>query len=268
MAEDIKNLLNDIIHDTDNNSYPDKYNITSDNKNNVFDKVDFREKLSMNVLKDIISAMMHDETKDLDGMIDDSIKRHIDTNYNGSCYNYLTKSCCALHSPMLGSIIQEINNKTEEVAEQVEATKNCPNCVTEAELKTKELLESCDDGETYKEFRRRLRDKVSRDIVEEVSGCITDGNDTPDFGDVDQKIVKTEQKNDTAGDTPPAPEEPKTESKIIRMCGSIVQESVMNNHPMSTEDGLNKAIIEYCIVQMDRLFKQNTNVDGYSLYLK
>lgn len=265
---DIKNLLNDIIHDTDNNDYPDKNTINMDNKNNTFNKVEFREKLSLNVLKDIISAMMHDETKDLDGMIDASIMRHINTNYGGSCYNYLTKSCDALGgSPLLGSIIQEINNKTEEVAEQVASTKNC-QCAMEADLKTKELLESCDEHETYEQFRSRLRDKVSRDIVNEVADTVTDSN-AVEFDDIDTKIKQSNEKKDSEikdeGNTPP---EPQTESKIINMCGNIVQEAALNNKPMSVEDGLNKAIVEYCIVQMDSLFKQYCNIDGYSRYLK
>ena len=264
---DIKNLLNDIIHDTDN-SFPDKHD-TNYTPSAAFDKNDFREKIAMNVLKDIISAMMHDETKDLDGMIDASIKRHIDTNYNGSCYNYLCKSCGALRSPMLGSIIQEINNKTEEVAEQVAVTKNCPDCVTEAELKTKELLEACGENANYDEFRDRLRDKVSKDVVEEVADVIDNGNDVADFENVDKAIVKSDKdKEDPNKESENRTEEPKTESKIIRMCGSIIQEAALNHQPMSVEEGLNKAIIEYCIVQMDRLFLQKTNIDGYSRYLK
>lgn len=264
---DIKDLLNDIIHDDNavNGDVVKKDNIPMSN-NAVFNKADFREKLSLNVLKDIISAMMHDETKDLDGMIDASIKRHIDTNYNGSCYCYLTRSCDALGSPLLGSIIQEINNKVEEVAEQVRLTNNCA-CVNEANLMTKELLESS-DADTYDQFRQKLRDKVSRDIVEEVSAVVTQGNDAPVFGDIDSKIKQSDEKKDTEIKDENNAQEVNTESKIIRMCGSIIQESVLNEQPMTTEEGLNKAIIEYCIVQMDRLFKQNKNIDGYSRYLK
>lgn len=264
---DIRNLLDNIIHDTDE-SYPDK---TSDHydPNHVFDKVDFREKMSLNVLKDIISAMMHDETKDLDEMIDASIKRHIDTNYNGSCYNYLTQSRDALHSPLLGSIIQELNNKVEEVAEYVQTTKNCVDCVQEAALKTKELLEACNDQASYEDFRNMLRDKVSKDIVEDVSAVIVQGNEIPEEGDIDTKIKQSDEKKDDPNkESENKAAEVNTESKIIRMCGSIVQEAALHNQTMSTDEGLNKAIIEYCIVQMDCLFKQKTNVDGFSRYLR
>lgn len=272
---DIKDLLNDIIHD--DNTTQTTVNTPSSNTvttpNGIFDKANFREKLSLNVLKDIIAAMMHDETKDLDGMIDASIKRHIDTNYNGSCYNYLQKSCDTLGSPLLGSIIQEINNKTEEVAEQFSLTHNT-QCINEAELKTVELLKSCDENETYAMFRERLRDKVSKDIIKDVSAVVIQGNDAPVFDDIDEKIKQSDAEKDEAiepeaEDTNANAAEVNTEgSVIVRMCGSIVQESVLNHTPMSTEEGMNKAIIEYCIVQMDRLFKQNTNIDGYSRYLK
>jgi hypothetical protein len=132
---------------------------------------------------------------------------------------------------------------------------------------TKELLESS-DADTYDQFRQKLRDKVSRDIVEEVSAVVTQGNDAPVFDDIDSKIKQSDEKKDTEIKDENNAQEVNTESKIIRMCGSIIQESVLNEQPMTTEEGLNKAIIEYCIVQMDRLFKQNTNIDGYSRYLK
>ena len=108
---DIKDLLDGVIKDTDN-SYNDKTQPRNDSvSHDKFDKVSLRDKISMFVLKDIICAMMHDDTKDLDGMIDTAIMNHINTNYGGSCYNYLTKSCDDLGgSPLLGSIIQEINN--------------------------------------------------------------------------------------------------------------------------------------------------------------
>ena len=210
--------------------------------------------------------MMHDETKDLDGMIDASIMNHINTNYSGSCYNYLTKSNAALNSPMLGSIIQEINDKVEEAANVVCCTKNT-DYVKEADLRTKEMLDSCDEGETYKEFCNRLRDKVAKDIVEDVSRAIADKN-VPVFDDLDSKIKQSDEKKDDPNKNAAEVETTANESMIMTMCGNIVQESVLNNTPMTTEEGLNKAIIEYCIVQMDILFKQTKNIDGFSRYLK
>ena len=93
MANDIKSLLDSIIDDT-NNSFQKKNDIAVKNNsvgavhhhNNfhpvTFDAGKFREKLSLYVLKDLICAMMHDETENLDDMIDRSIERHMHDNYH------------------------------------------------------------------------------------------------------------------------------------------------------------------------------------------
>ena len=88
MANDVKNILDSIIDDTDN-SYPkgkgpvfDKDTVgTTYTRTNytpqTFDAGKFKEKLSLYVLHDLVSAMMHDEVTDLDNMIDSSIMKHI-----------------------------------------------------------------------------------------------------------------------------------------------------------------------------------------------
>ena len=52
------------------------------------------------------------------------------------------------------------------------------------------------------------------------------------------------------------------------MCGAIVTESAMEGHQMSTDEGINRAIVEYCISELDALFKQNPKVSIYAKYLK
>lgn len=288
---DIKELLDDIIKSTDK-SYEDKHKASEDaSDHEKFDKVNFREKLSLYVLKDLISAMMHDDTKDLDGMIDSAIMRHIKTNYGGSCYGYLKSSCDKLQSPLIGSIIMEINNKADEVEEYVTLTKDA-SVIEEAELKTKELLKDCDN---YDEFRQRLMTKVSRDIVDDVTNVVVNGNEAPVFDDLDESLNKKskedkdkeakeedqEEEKAEEGDMPEtedkqpeqASETPndqvKSESVILKMCEAIVTESYVKEHKkMTSEEGLNRAIIEYCIVQMDGLFKQNPKQDGFDRYLK
>ena len=80
----IRSLLNDIISDTDNSYKSIEEKVNTDNVETVtFNKNAFREKISMFVLKDIVSAMMHDETDNLDCMIDESIEKHITDNYSG-----------------------------------------------------------------------------------------------------------------------------------------------------------------------------------------
>jgi hypothetical protein len=285
---DIKELLDDIIKTTDK-SYEDKHKASEDASDHVkFDKVNFREKLSLYVLRDLISAMMHDDVKDLDCMIDDTIMRHIRTNYGGSCYGYLKSSCDKLQSPLIGSIIMEINNKCDEVEQEVCLTKNT-RCIEEACLKTKELLKNCDN---YEEFRQRLMTKVSKDIVDDVTNVVVNGNEAPVFDDLDASINKKskedkakeakeeEQKEEENGTPTTQDQQPdqasetpndqiKSESVILKMCEAIVTESYVKQHKkMTSEEGLNRAIIEYCIVQMDGLFKQNAKQDGFDRYLK
>lgn len=260
---DIKDLLNDIINDTDH-SCPDGKctNVKPGNPNIAsFDKNQFREKLSMDVLKDVICAMMHDETKDLDGMIDSSIMRHIHDNYGGSCHCYLKSVCDKLKSPLIGNIIQEIEEKCNCVAQEACTTKD-PK-LAERKIDTKEILRNV---EHYGELRERIKEEVSQKVIEDVSKVIVNSNQAPTFDKLDEKLEK--RKKEKSGETNKTiSDDVATESLIVRMCGSIVTEAATNNEPITTEEGLNRAIVEYCIVQMDALFKQYNNSNGFTRYL-
>lgn len=251
MANDIKNLLDSIIEDTDK-SYPDKkeYIGGMDGSPNpvTFDKGQFREKLSMFVLKDIIGAMMHDETKDLDGMIDSSIMRHIRDNYDGTCYGYITGSRDKLKSPMLSDIIQEIDDTVENVADEVSLKKD------ESVADKVDVNDIVKNVENYDEFREKLKKQVSDQVVNDVTKVVTTSNDAPVFDDLDEKLSKSD-------------EDVTNESVILRLCGAIVTESAMAGNQMSTEEGMNRAIVEYCICEMDALFKQIPKMNIYSRYL-
>ena len=260
MANDIKSLLDSIIDDT-NNSFQKKNDIVVKNNsvgavhhhNNfhpvTFDAGKFREKLSLYVLKDLICAMMHDETTDLDGMIDESIQRHIHDDYNGTCYGYLCNARDRLKSPLIGDIIQEIDDKTEDVEDALNNTKDAD--LMNGEIDTKELLKNVDNYDT---FRDKLKEQVSKKVVDDVSGVITQRNDAPVFDDLDEELTKTDKDDVT------------NESVILRICGSIVTESAIAKKPISTEEGLNKAIVEYCIAEMDYLFKADPKVSIYAKY--
>lgn len=260
MANDIKSLLDSIIDDT-NNSFQKKNDIVVKNNsvgavhhhNNfhpvTFDAGKFREKLSLYVLKDLICAMMHDETTDLDGMIDESIQRHIHNDYNGTCYGYLCNARDRLKSPLIGDIIQEIDDKTEEVEDELNDTKD--EDLMNGEIDTAELLKDVPDYDT---FRDKLKEQVSQKVVEDVSCVIEQRNDAPVFNDLDKELEKTDANDVT------------NESVILRICGSIVTESAIAKKPISTEEGLNKAIIEYCIAEMDYLFKADPKVSIYAKY--
>lgn len=307
MAKNIKGLMDDIIKDTDK-----RY--SKDDGYEEFDKEGFRERLCMFVLRDIIDAMMAHDTKDLDGMIDDSIMHHIHDDYKGTCYGYLCKSRDKCKSPMLADIIQEIDEKVNEVAQECSLTKNEP-VLESAEVK--KMLEGVED---YDSFVEKLASEVSQKVVDDVAGLLTDGGaKAPSFSDLDDKIelkpagavedteapaseaepteetpaateepvenpeenkegateepeVKKEEDTSAAQDVAPdtasapeastdeAPEISATESVILTMCGNIVLESAMNGVKMPTEEGLERAIVQFCLAEMDRLFKQPSNI--------
>lgn len=258
MANDVKSLLDSIIDNT-NNSFQNKgVSVGTDDRVSMqhpttFDSGKFREKLSLYVLKDIISAMMHDETTDLDAVIDRSIQNHIGNDYNGTCYGYLCNARDRLKSPLLGDIIQEIDDKTEEVADALEATKDVD--LLNGQIDTKELLRNVTDYDT---FRDKLKEQVSKKVVDDVSGVVSQRNDAPVFDDLDDKLIEIDKDD--------ANEDVTSESVILRMCSSIVTEYAINKTPISTEDGLNMAIVEYCVAEMDYLFKADPQVSIYSKY--
>lgn len=263
MANDIKSLLDSIIDNT-NKSFPDKKDIVgkSDSvgapitRNNfhpvTFDAGKFREKLSLYVLKDLICAMMHDETQDLDEMIDNSIIQHIKTNYNGSCYGYLCNARDRLKSPLIGDIIQEIDDQTKDMEDALNNTKD--EDLLNGEIDTDTLLK---DVTNYDDFRNKLKDAVSNKVVQDVANVITERNDAPVFDKIDNELKRdvSENKNDIT-----------KESVILSICGSIVTESAINKNPIDTETGMNMAIVEYCIAEMDFLFKANPKVSIYTKY--
>lgn len=237
----IKNLLDDIINDTKNSYNSSDRNIEAEKLNNeikVFDKVNFREKLSMFVLKDIIHAMMHDETKDLDEMIDMAIMKHIHDDYKGTCYGYLNKACDNIKSPLVQDIIQEINSKTDDVAPKV-AYKKCEDDADKTDIS--DIVKNVAD---YDELRQKIKDRVSKKVIDDCAVVIAKSNDAPVFDNLDDKLVDAEETT--------------TESMIINMSGKIVYEHyTATKETMDTETALNHAIINYCINEMDMLFKHN-----------
>ena len=204
------------------------------------DKNLIRERLSLAVLSDIIHAMMHDETnEDLDEMIDDRIMAHIQNDYKGTCLSYLCKAYKNTDDETIGNIVQEIENQTEEVAKSLED----PNDNDTEEIDTSDLLSGV---ENYEELRERLKEEVSKRVVNDVAKVIGRKSDSPTFDDIDEKLQKADEKNDDV----------LKESAIITMSGAIVVEYALKGDQISTEDSLNMAIVEYCINQMDYLFKQ------------
>ena len=87
----IKSMIDKIINDTRDSYKSSNEKLTTGNdKLNHLMLLNIRTD-SVCVFSDIISAMMHDETKDLDCTIDQIIMKHIKDNNHGSCYDYLKK---------------------------------------------------------------------------------------------------------------------------------------------------------------------------------
>ncbi len=280
MPNDVKNLLDSIIDNT-NNSYPaggkgpvyDKETVGAYNTHNnfhpqTFDKGKFREKLSLYVLHDLVGAMMHDETTDLDEMIDESIMRHIKNNYDGSCYSYLSNARDRLKSPLLADVIQEVDAKADEVEQELEETKDEDALSGDIDIQT--LLKDVTD---YEDFREKLKDQVSKKVVDDVAGVITQRNDAPVFPDLDEKLNKQdaedaekEAEDEEATEEDMMGEDHTTESVILKLSGAIVTEAAINKVSMTTEEGINRAVVEYCINEMDYLFKADPKVNMYARY--
>ena len=253
---DIKAKLEAIINNT---PYGGDSSITNPDTNaNGFstgmtqkaDKNLIRERLSLAVLSDIVHAMMHDETnEDLDEMIDDRIMAHIQNDYKGTCSSYLCKAYKNTDDETIGNIVQEIENQTDEVAKSLED----PNDDNTEEIDTSDLLSGV---ENYEELRERLKEEVSKRVVNDVAKVIGRKSDSPTFDDIDEKLQKADEKNDDV----------LKESAIITMSGAIVVEYALKGEQISTEDSLNMAIVEYCINQMDYLFKQNCSANIHTKY--
>ena len=270
MANDVKNLLDSIIDDT-NNSYPaggkgpvyDKETVGAYNTHHnyptlTFDKGKFKEKLSLGVLHDLVGAMMHDETTDLDNMIDESIVRHIKDNYNGSCYGYLCNARDRLKSPLLANVVQEVDDETERVEDELEETKD--EDVAAGEINIQVLLK---DVTNYEDFRDKLKEQVSKKVVDDVAGVITQRNDAPVFDDLDEELDKQDAEDVKEQNEE---EDTTTESVILKLSGAIVTEYAIAKNPISAEEGLNRAIVEYCLNEMDYLFKADPKVNMYAKY--
>ena len=249
MANEIKDLLDDITRDVDSSySEPDAPGMT-------FDKGAFREKLSLYVLKDIICAMLDENIDDVDEMVDRSIMKHIRDNYDGSCYGYLCHARDRLGNPdmnVFGNIIQEINHRCQCACEAACRTKNPVQEAAVADAK--ELLEGVDN---YDDLRNKLKKEVSEQVVQDVVKVITKSADEPVFEEIDKKIdveKKPESAINPEGTKDPEDDVTK-ESMILKRIGDIVTEGYIENNIVDQETAYNTAIVEYAIAQMDILTK-------------
>ena len=262
MPNNVKDMLDSIINNTDNSYQKDakgpafKANtvgatVTSNNFHpQTFDAGKFKEKLSLYVLHDLVDAMMADDTEGLDEMVDKSIMNHINNNYDGSCYGYLCAARDRLKSPILAGVVQEVDDITEETSEELEENKDDDTLAGNINIQV--LLKDVTDYDT---FRDKLKDAVSKKVVDDVYGVVTKRNDAPVFDDLDEELEKKDkgevQEKAEAG----AEEDITEESVIMRLTGAIVTEHAIAKDPISTDEGMDQAIVEYCLHELDMCFK-------------
>jgi hypothetical protein len=254
---DIKEMLDSII-DGANNKFPNTINSTMHQNMGTkhpqtFDAGQFREKLSLYVLRDVISAMMHDDTKNLDGMIDQSIMQHIRDEYGCGCYDYLRKCCGRMKSPMMEDIVQEIDDKTEKT-EKVAETQD--DAYTQDIANMKNELPNI---ENYEQLRQQLRDIVSQKVVNDIAKEIKDSNDAPTTKGLDEKLTikSTSAKDPNVEDADVEGEDVQSESVIMNIHQTIMTEAAVRKIPITQEQSMELAIIEFCMAEMDYLFKMD-----------
>jgi hypothetical protein len=260
MPNNVKDMLDSIINNTDS-SYQKDAKSPAFNKNTVgatvtsnnfhpqtFDSGKFKEKLSLYVLHDLVDAMMADDTAGLDQMVDKSIMKHINDNYDGSCYGYLCAARDRLNSPLIRNIVQEVDDITEETEDKLEETKDDDTLAGQINIQV--LLKDVTDYDT---FRDKLKDAVSKKVVDDVYGVVTKSNDAPVFDDLDEELEKKD--SDDVAEDKKKEEDVTEESVILRLTGAIVTESAIAGNRMSTDEGMDQAIVEYCLHELDMCFK-------------
>lgn len=257
----ISSLLNDIIA---NGSNATTSVANPSNVNVSFDKDKEKDKLAFGVIKDMTKAMMADDPPKDESMIDSSIMDHIQNDYKSTPFGYLNDAKNRLKSPLLESLIESI----EAAVIQEEADFKENGYVSDNHKISSDILEGNPD---YQTFRDKLAKETSNMVVNDVAGELLKTNQTPDFSNIDNKIkpvskeagsAPAEEEPVTEEDqelpTTPVEENMQTESAIINMSQTIVTESYAVGNPLTTEQGMEKAICEYCVQQLCFLFKDTS----------
>ena len=257
----ISSLLNDIIS---NGSNATTTVVNPSDANVSFDKDKEKDKLAFGVIKDMTKAMMADDVPD-ESMVDSSIMDHIQNDYKSTPFGYLNDAKNRLKSPLLESLVEAI----EDTVIQEEADFKEKGYVSDIHKISSDILEGNPD---YQTFRDKLAKETSNMVVNDVSSELLKSNQAPDFSNIDNKI-KPVSKNEATPEggeeepvteeeqelpTTPVEENMQTESAIINMSQTIVTESYAAGKPMTTEQGMEKAICEYCVQQLCFLLKDTS----------
>ena len=120
------------------------------------------------------------------------------------------------------------------------------------EINVKVLLKDVIDYDT---FRDKLKDAVSKKVVDDVYGVVTKRNDAPVFDDLDEELEKKDKDEVQEKSAEKQEEDVTEESVIMRLTGAIVTEHAIANDPITTDEGMDQAIVEYCLHELDMCFK-------------
>lgn len=239
----VKSLIDQVISQTPGGEFKNTGN--QDRGLPVFDKRDCKNKLSMLVLKDLIRGMMRDEPiEGLDNMINVSLGKYLnDPAFKGcDAYDYMCRSRDRLSSPMLGELIQELDDAADKLdADSKEGKK--------IDIDNYDINDILKNIENYDDLRNTLKEIVSQKVVRDVTKTIVKSNDAPTFENLDEKLAQTDD-NTTQ------------ESIILNISGQIFKEAYRHDKNADSNTALRQAIVEYCVYQLSQTFKQypRTNI--------
>lgn len=228
---------------------------------------DEKNKQSLAVLSDVVHAMMNDDTAGYDEKIDEAIDKHCRNDVKCTPYGYIKRAQMSCGSPLLGDIIQEIDKRAECAAGKMENISEANKIV---------LIKSLpfENNPEYDELRGRINEAVTKKIVSDVKKEYDKSKETPSFKNsvvddietVANSIGGTEETSKEVGPTEQS--EGVSESAIIMRSSQLIQESYrsLNDTPISFEEATETAIIEFCIEQMDQLFKMNSYINQPSKF--
>ena len=224
-----------------------------------------KNKQSLAVLSDVIHAMMNDDTEGYDDKIDNAIEKHCVNDAKCTPYGYIRRAQMSCGSPLLGDIIQEIDKRAECA---------CGKNITEGNKIVLINALPYENNPEYDELRGRINEFVTKKIVSDVKREYDKSKESPSFKNsvvddietVANSIGGTEEKTNEVENG--EAEEGVSESFIISRASRIIQESYscLSDTPMGFEEATETAIIEYCIEQMDKLFKMESYVNTPSKF--
>lgn len=243
----VKQLIDQVIADTPNNGFDSQG--TTDRGFPQFDKRECKNKLSMLVLKDLIQGMMRDEPiEGLDNMIGQSLGKYLNDPAfkNVDAYDYICQSRDRLSSPLLGELIQELDTATDELETKAKDGEK----VDLDNVNVNDILKKV---ENYDDLRKTLKEIVSQKVVRDVTKNILNSDDSPTFGNLDEKLAKVS-------------DEVLQNSVIMTISSKIFKESYKEDKHTDPDVATQRAIVEFCVYQLGRVFKQTPRVDIFKEY--